>query len=528
MSWGDLFGHSKPKLEAAQTLLGRELFWWRHRNGLWTRVTFLFPDLQVPDRFHLKLRLYDERGKERQSWCQAVCGGEPFAIDSKKMASEVDLSGEGLLCIETHADSGNGQPSLEARQRFVRLYGYIDWLSEEGEVAGLHSDQVVGQRARPLGLTEVVLTDLGAQRHALVYLIGDDEQPRGTVHFRAQAKSQPPLSVTLPRALSARRAHVLWLDEIFGKAWLRMGDGPVLLSGHIDTPRHYTRPYVLSVGARTSAYHGGDRYEMPTLPQFKYTTLGEGEMNPALVVENNELSTTVNLLNSHGMLDSDFSVGIRLYATDGQLVTHERHFGMALRNDLARHGFSALVPSRPFVGYAAFTFSDRGRHEYPGHLQALMEYRARDSVVRMMFWSDQWNTLERRRHRERLAVPYQAYGRLLDTEEHEVWWAITNCGDSAYADDAEATLEVKACEGWSASAVIRLRPHETLFAPLGDLVPSAADRLVGATGACLVTTTSDLAMAQLIRHRKSGVWAGEHVMSIIEHVGDASLAMAGS
>ena len=146
----------------------------------------------------------------------------------------------------------------------------------------------------------------------------------------------------------------------------------------------------------------------------------------------------------------------------------------------------------------------------------------------MMFWSDQWNTAERQRLRMNAGVPYEAYGRLLDTEAHEAWWAITNSGDAAYAESAEAKLEIQTCEGWSATGSVRLRPHETIFTPLKELVPAAGERLVNAAGICLVTTASDLAMAQFIRHRHSGVWAAEHVMSCIRYVGDTSLTMAGS
>ena len=64
---------------------------------------------------------------------------------------------------------------------------------------------------------------------------------------------------------------------------------------------------------------------------FQYKILGEGEVNPALVVENDELGTVVNLLNSHGSVEEDFQVGLRLYDQAGRLVKYEPSFGVARR-----------------------------------------------------------------------------------------------------------------------------------------------------------------------------------------------------
>ncbi len=67
-----------------------------------------------------------------------------------------------------------------------------------------------------------------------------------------------------------------------------------------------------------SAYHGGDLYDWEDMPWHRYVLLGEGEVNPMIVVETDEVSTDVTFFNTHGHLEDDFWVGVRVYDGGGE------------------------------------------------------------------------------------------------------------------------------------------------------------------------------------------------------------------
>jgi hypothetical protein len=168
---------------------------------------------------------------------------------------------------------------------------------------------------------------------------------------------------------------------------------------------------------------------------------------------------------------------------------------------------------RPFTGHAAFTFTEPDRAAYPGRLQALMAYRTRDSVARIMAWSDEWNTAQRRIMRRNAGAGYLSYFRLLGASFLETWVSVTNAGSHELDQPAECTVIVENHAGERRAAQLTLAPWATSFESLDAVVPGATELLGGANGLLLVESESDLAMVCFTRHVKSGRWSAEHLMS---------------
>ena len=123
-----------------------------------------------------------------------------------------------------------------------------------------------------------------------------------------------------------------------------------------------------------------------------YKALGRGEVNPMVAIHSDELTTTVNLLNSHGDLEDDFWVDARLYDRAGREVANRPRWLLARRGGsrgATSRNCSAAEP--PFTGHIALNFSDDDKRFYPRRLQALLEYRTPVGAARVMAWSDIWN-----------------------------------------------------------------------------------------------------------------------------------------
>jgi hypothetical protein len=310
------------------------------------------------------------------------------------------------------------------------------------------------------------------------------------------------------------RVHRVDLSEVFGDLAAFAGGHEISLTGDRAEQRVFERPYVVSTSPTLSAYHGGDLYEWDGMPWHRYALLGEGEVNPMVVIENDDISTDVTLFNTHGDLEEDFWVGVRVYDAAGELVVHEPKFQQATRNEIVSASFADLTEiERPFIGHAAFSFTEPDRATYPGRLQALMAYRTRGSVARIMAWSDEWNTPQRRIMRRNAAAGYLSYFRLLGASFLETWVSVTNAGNHELDETAEYTVIVENHSGERLSSRHRLAPWATSFESLDSVVPGATGLLGGANGLLLVESESDLAMVCFTRHVASGRWSAEHLMS---------------
>ncbi|MGH8745678.1 MAG: hypothetical protein ACREUK_04225 [Burkholderiales bacterium] len=254
-----------------------------------------------------------------------------------------------------------------------------------------------------------------------------------------------------------------------------------------------------------------------------------------LALHGDELTTTVNLLNSHADLEADYWIDARVYAADGRLVATRERWLLARRHGLSRGELAELLPdpSQAFVGHLALSFSAADVTFYPRHLQALMEYRSACGTARVMAWSDHWNA------RERVTDLASAFDRrvtaglwpeevllhpgLMLSSHFRVWhggdvasWiAITNPGTTLdYARTMEYRLQLENGQGERQILDATLAPHATAFGPLGKFFPDAA-ALLGSDGIGMlrVESESDLASMQLARHARSGAWSAEHFLA---------------
>jgi hypothetical protein len=241
-----------------------------------------------------------------------------------------------------------------------------------------------------------------------------------------------------------------------------------------------------------------------------------GEINPVAVLEDADTATFINLLHSHGEVESDMAVNLRLYDGRGECVLEQKRWTTVPRHGVRRIRVADLLPpgTGNFSGHLALGFDADMDAQVPRHLQALAEYRTRASVARTMYWSDEWNFGVRREQRLRGRRPRtnQSCFRALHSKELRTTFALTNAGTVGHADHADVSLSLKGREGTLATTTIRLAPYETRFAGVCDLFPGL--ELCEEVAVLVVESPNDLANMAFTRHLPSGALSAEHFISI--------------
>jgi hypothetical protein len=369
-----------------------------------------------------------------------------------------------------------------------------------------------------------------------VILNGSERQAPGSIHVVARNHRGQSREATYAPALEPFSVHRLHLAEML-TGLAEFAEGRHLsVSGRCSCPGLYIRPYVVTEGRSLNAYHGGDRYEWDGLPHFVRNFLRRGEVNPMVAIHQESLTTTVNLLNSHGHLEDDFWVDARLYDQAGRLVAERERWLLARRNGLARGEIADLLPdpAHGFVGHIALNFSEHKAAWYPRRLQALLEYRTPVSAARVMAWSDVWNA------RHKLAELNRALGDFLPVHKiyppeclhdagvtyhghYRVWCkppiishiAVTNCGvEPDYTLRAPYLLQLRNRRGETLDYRGDLAPQATDWGRIDQLFPNVSefagpDAIVMAT----IDSTADLAVMHLTEHQSSGVFSAEHFLA---------------
>ena len=149
---------------------------------------------------------------------------------------------------------------------------------------------------------------------------------------------------------------------------------PLSVSGRHTATGLYLRPYVVTTDASNSAYHGGDRYpDMTPSPAHEHRFLDRGRVNPFFAIHSPELTTTINLFNSHGAIEDDFWVDLYLYDEAGTLVAERSRWRLARRGTLTRGHLVDILPpdQEALVGHIVLAFTNDGKAAYPPVLQAL-------------------------------------------------------------------------------------------------------------------------------------------------------------
>jgi hypothetical protein len=509
--------------------IGHDLYWWRHDDaGLRTTVSVYWPDGWEFERVLAVLRWFDSEGQLAAQHDLWLAADRMLSIDSSvpPVALSLAIGGsDAVLSIELFAD-GEVIDSDEDRHR---LYGLIDWYSEAGDIVTLHSDHCVLLQPQKSTLTEIALRPWEHDDLELVFVTADEVVPAGAWSLTVTNAAGEALTCSIDEAWAPWRVHRVDLAKVFGDLVAFAGEQELSLTGRRSAQRTFARPYVVAGSPALSVYHGGDLYDWDDMPWHRYALLGEGEVNPMIVVETDEMSTDVTFFNTHGHLDDDFWVGVRVYDHAGALVAHEPKFRRVERDRIVSASFGDLLvdAERPFAGHAAFTFTEADRDAYPGRLQALMAYRGAHSTARIMAWSDEWNTPQRRIERRRAVGCYRSYFRLLAKPFLESWLGVTNAGNHELETAADYTVIVENLSGQRLSAQHTLAPWATAWSSLDEVVPGASALLDGANGLVLVESESDLAMVCFTRHRTSGRWSAEHLMSAPTPSSDGMIWPAG-
>ena len=523
--------NSDPKIRIPDGVLGGDLIWWRDSPTVHTTVTIWRGETGLRKRGtsqsnEIFLRLHDPGGKVLTSWTQSIRRGMPVIVDSKDHSGVIE---EGVLAV--FAISKN-----ICVEKYRRLFSMVDWYTDDGKLVSLHSDHSVSTRTKPIEFTEVVFLETSKIRNFLVLVNGAEPQKPDSVALQVRNHRGELRSAVYSPAMAPFSLHKLCLSELLPGLREFCEGKHATLEGQFDAKNVFSRPYVMTDAGHTSGYHGGNRYEWHGIPGFIYKALGCGEVNPMVAIHSEALTTTVNLLNSHGDIEEDFWVDARLYDESGREVANRKKWLLARRYGLARGDIKDLLGdiSRAFTGYIAINFSDDDKLFYPGHLQALLEYRTPVSTARVMAWSDIWNGRPAvRKVRDELAgffdvntlygEEYLGGSEVRYRSHYRVWFrppirsfiSVTNCGIAEdYDETVTFTIRLFNSRGETLSYHGSLGPHATAFKPVGQFFPSAEEFLApGGIGVASVESKADLAVMQFSEHQISGVFSAEHFLA---------------
>lgn len=499
--------------------LGADLIWWRSSHGWSTNVTLFWSRFQqFDDAIHLQALLFDGAGRCVATWRIELPAEHPVLIDS--MASGPWRGhGDGVLALYACTD---GPPSEAAREKFHRLYPLVGWHGPHGEIASLHSDQVIRRgREKVQAITEIVAIENAMERNALVILNGEEHQEPGALELTFTNTRGERMQGRYMKGMSPFEVHRIVLRELTpGLVEFAQGR-PFTVSGRFQSHGLFTRPYVETTGARYGIYHAGDVYAWAPLPHFVHA-LVDGEVNPMAVVHDGGDSgtrTIVNVLHSHGDLEDDVAVDACLYDLQGRCVAKRPSWQVARRHGLSRADVADLLPdpAQPFRGHIALSFRPLPGQPVPRRLQALLEYRGGDSVAHVMAWSDEWNSAVRlaRRARRYSPVLIQSYFRVLERADCATEISITNAGHPGYTRCAQIALELHGPQGLIAETSFELAPYATRMAPVLEIFPQAREQLSpGGIGLLVASSDSDLANVAFTRCGAAGALAAEHFLPL--------------
>ena len=490
-----------------------QLFWWRESPHLHTLITIWGYPLSVEsqiENFLLTFKLFDTSGNLQKTWEQSLSAQECLFLDSAHClpTQNIEIT-EGVLALVITTKTAEPIELYPAK-----LGSIIDWYSTDGELVSLHSDQLMEPNRSPVKWTEIVVQETSTSQNSLVIMNGFESQPPRSISLEIKNHLGKTSEAVFTPEMLPFSLHRLHLNALFPNILDFAQDQPITITGTFTSYGLFTRPYVVSTGKYFGAYHAGNRYSWNNLSAISYKFMGQGEVNPMLVVHRDDLTTTVNLLNTHAELEKDFWVDASLYDCEGCLIIERQHWLLARRNQLSQGEIVDLLPDShtPFVGHLALRFSADQHAEYPGRLQALMEYSTAESTAKVMAWSGVWNWQERVRFAP--VVNYVAYYRVWCRSPFISYVSLTNCGiDADYDRSVDYCLRLENGRGEYLVYEGSIPSQGTVYQSIHELFPTIADFLGDQpVGLVVVETTADIASMHLTWHQLSGVYAAEHFL----------------
>ena len=517
---------------------GGDLVLLRHGHGWRTSVvihTDAFPT-PFPQGARLRVHVFDQNGRELGVTVFPLLGRfVAFTSDdlARKCGIDLSLPDDRVLFVELEVPADAEGTGWEAIRR---LFSVVDWFDDTGDVATLHNDQSIDPELAhydgSIEFTEIIAHISSGERVELLFIAGGDTGTDCQIRVDMRNSRGDTRSPGVPMRAEPFSVQSICLHELLPDIAEFAAGQPLAISGVCPAAGRFLRPYVIHRGARFCAYHGGNRYAMKPMPTILYGFLGNGEVNPVAVFDDDRIETWANVLNSHGSLEQDFWVGVRLYDAAGTLIAENERWLLAVRHGYSRGRLADLLPpgtQRPFVGHAAYFYSPvPGAGAYPQRVQVLSEYRGADYASHVMLWSDQWNAPDRQRLLARYAF----------TGWFRVW-----CDDQLVTSIILGNVSVAEDYSRSANAEIRLinqsgevltcermvPPSGTLTESIDCLFPEAAAHLTPTgLGIVEVSSAADVSKMQVTRHQRSGVMAFEHFMSLPIRDGDRVIRPCGS
>ena len=135
--------------------LGADLYWWRETGTLHTLVSLYWKEHARLDGVILRFMLFAD-GRRVAAWQMEPVEDQVFLIDSKHPPPAVEAAetvADGVLAVFVSATGGAG------RNEYTRLFGLVDWYSDDGSICGLHSDQAVLRAPHRNHFTEIVVEE---------------------------------------------------------------------------------------------------------------------------------------------------------------------------------------------------------------------------------------------------------------------------------------------------------------------------------------------------------------------------------
>ncbi len=511
------------------TTWSHDLFWWRNADG-WHTVVALWGGWLRPGIAPVAVdcRVRDAAGVVVDAWRQTLDPRWGAIIRSDDHPAELEGAGilDGVLEVVVDGDCLAGVPPTSRGS----LYGLVDWYHDDGSLAGLHSDHVPGDH-RSIELTEIVVEADDVATASLVTTAG----PKGIAPGGLGITVTNVLGETRhgcdPASVAPWGVHHLRLAEIV-QGLDGFADGqPLTVSGVWELGGHFVRPYVVTESTGFSAYHGGNRYpRMRAMPSVAHRIHGRGDLNPIAVVHGNGVTTTFDLFNTHGSVESAPWVDVRVYDDRGRLVHERLRWRRAERDRIARGAIGEFLddPSRPFVGHLVLSFADDGQAEFPLRLQALFRYVGPVNHARTMVWSDDWNSPVRRHQLGDTRMC--AYTRAWLGPRRVTSLLFSNAGipgvRGVYDLTATFRLVATSAQGEVLAEVDgEIGPHATVELDMAALCAGSGGNDLALVE---VTTNFDLAMIQITRDRRSGAIGVEHLLAGRSIVDGSTYVMAGS
>jgi hypothetical protein len=462
----------------------------------------------------IEARLFDTHGSVAAKWSQPLVPGELVLIDGSaegpwRDGGEIEGVLDLFVCTEA-------VPSAGAHRNYRRLYPYVDWQGPGAQIASVHSDQVMlaEGRERVQQITEIVVTETPAEHNGLVILNGAAEQAPGALQLELRNASGEIRTARSRASMAPFSVNRIELQELVPGLVEFGGGKPLVVSGSFRSRGLFTRPYVVTTGAASGAYHAGDVYSWEPLPRFAHDLVG-GEVNPVAVVEAGGVHTSVHVLHSHGDLGDPVAVDVSLYDLDGNLVAHRPGWTQARRHAASTFAISELLDGQgDFRGHVALRFAPGESAAVPRRLQALVEYRGTRSVARVMAWSDEWNSIVRQARRRRDPAAPRAFCRFVAGPSVQTEIAVTNAGHDGHNTSADVEFTLVDARGVRATVQRRIAPYATLWSPVrelfGDVDCDPAD------GFGILIARSDCDLASMMFTRTAAGLAAEHFLPVPE------------